>query len=178
MQFHNDSANPLWISFSLHLIMDSLHLNISWYSYEIYKYCEESVPINVVASFAKIHVPLTLEAACESYGILQVVGFALAFGYSNVLCVQTKLYSSWHSAGPSNLVCTDRVPSAGFVQTSRDCGGSLLYVSKKLPDVLSQFPPFRYFLNFSSLWKHALVIEHNVHIEHLSPKVINVIQII
>ena len=35
---------------------------------------------------------------------------------------------------------------------------------------LSQFPPFRYFPNFSELWNHTLAIEYHVYIWQVSPQ--------
>ena len=45
--------------------------------------------------------------------------------------------------------------------------------SLKTPGVgrlLSQFLPFRYFLNFSELWNRMLAIEHHVYIWQVSPQ--------
>ena len=36
--------------------------------------------------------------------------------------------------------------------------------------LLSQFPPFRYFLNFSALSEHTLAIEYHVYIWQVSPQ--------
>ena len=37
-------------------------------------------------------------------------------------------------------------------------------------ELLSQFPPFRYFPNFSSLSKHTLAVEYRVYIWQVSPQ--------
>ena len=36
--------------------------------------------------------------------------------------------------------------------------------------LLSQFPPFRYFTNFSSLSKHTLTVKYRVYIWQVSPQ--------